>query len=285
MTKLETLVSKEDLLEEYNSGMSTCKLANKYGVTSTAVSCLLKKNPNYVARSNKINSKKYHCNDSYFESIDTQEKAYWLGFMSADGYVSNSKNGQKVVAMTLNPIDRGHIEKFRTAIDSNVPIHDYVYHGFTTTNGSRIMITSNKMFEDLVCHGVVEHKSNVLMPPSIEKEYYSSWILGYFDGNGSLWRQRNGGRNPQWNLSITSTDSVLNFILDVFEENNLLVHRPKLCKRKPEHIVSNFKIGGNILVPRIMDFLYSNISANIPLDRKYQKYLDCKTEILNSRSA
>ena len=41
----------------------------------------------------RLNRRKYNVNDSYFEKIDTEHKAYWLGFIYADGYIiKNEEN-------------------------------------------------------------------------------------------------------------------------------------------------------------------------------------------------
>ncbi len=72
-------------------------------------------------RSNKQNSRKYSVNDDYFSIIDTEEKAYWLGFIFADGYISN-KNGKRV-GITLKSSDRDHIIKFAKAISATYPVN------------------------------------------------------------------------------------------------------------------------------------------------------------------
>ena len=60
--------------------------------------------------------------------IDTEEKAYWLGFIYADGYIINSIKGKTSDAfgITLQEKDKGHLEKFKKSINSNHPILTYV---------------------------------------------------------------------------------------------------------------------------------------------------------------
>ena len=44
--------------------------------------------------------RKYNVNHDFFESINTEERAYWLGFISADGCISeryNYKNNKPYV--------------------------------------------------------------------------------------------------------------------------------------------------------------------------------------------
>lgn len=51
----------------------------------------------------------------FFKTIDTEEKAYWLGFLYADGSVSKDL---KAVTLELNIKDIDHIRKFKRAINS-----------------------------------------------------------------------------------------------------------------------------------------------------------------------
>lgn len=75
-------------MELYNSGLSTVKIGKMFGKHYSTVRNILINN-GVKLRSNKINSRKYTINENYFKNIDTEEKAYWLGFIYADGYISN----------------------------------------------------------------------------------------------------------------------------------------------------------------------------------------------------
>ena len=61
---------------------------------------------------------------TFFENIDTEEKAYWLGFMYADGYIisNNGRYGQEQIGITLSTKDLGHLEKFKQSIEATNPI-------------------------------------------------------------------------------------------------------------------------------------------------------------------
>lgn len=48
-----------------------------------------------------------------FENIDTEEKAYWLGFLYADGCVGSKESK---VELSLAEKDLRHMEKFRSFI-------------------------------------------------------------------------------------------------------------------------------------------------------------------------
>lgn len=144
---------------------------------------------------------------------------------------------------------------------------------------SRVIIESEQMFDDLVACGVVPHKTSILKPPAIDKKYFSSFILGYFDGDGSIYLTN--GRSPSYTVSIVGTDEMLMFIHNFFVEQGAISRQVSLHKRKQGQSVSYIRYGGNKLVLKILSLLYKDIDSNIPLKRKYTIYLKCKSKIFN----
>ena len=57
--------------------------------------------------------------DRYFQTIDTENKAYWLGFIYADGCVSKDLH---YLTIDLSIADIDHIEKFKNEIDAHQKI-------------------------------------------------------------------------------------------------------------------------------------------------------------------
>ena len=52
-------------------------------------------------------------NENIFDNIDTEEKAYWLGFIFADGYIETQKPNMKYsFEICLSCKDKHHLEKF-----------------------------------------------------------------------------------------------------------------------------------------------------------------------------
>lgn len=95
------------IIEKYNSGISGIEIAKELNVKPYVIYRILNKN-NIKVRSNKINSRRFYCNENSFSEVNSEESAYWLGFMYADGYVT--KNGY--VGLSLFIIDKSHLEKF-----------------------------------------------------------------------------------------------------------------------------------------------------------------------------
>jgi hypothetical protein len=71
-----------------------------------------------MGQGNKTNHpRKYSLNEDFFETIDSEAKAYWLDFLAADGHISD-----KAIILKLHNRDKTHVEKFRDALNSNAPI-------------------------------------------------------------------------------------------------------------------------------------------------------------------
>ena len=210
-------------------------------------------------------------NENIFNKIDSADKAYWLGFLSADGYIT--KNNQ--IGLTLSEIDKEHIEKFRKFIGANYEIKTYKPSktAWSENNYCRLLFTSKTMYEDLVNLGLTTNKTLDLKRPNIDNKYVLDYIRGFIDADGSLtsYLPKNK-KSKAYNLKITSQEDILLFILE-----NLNLSHLKIIKYKNKN-ASYISIGGNKQLDDIMDLIYKD--SNYYLDRKYDKYLEFK----NSRA-
>lgn len=122
----------------------------------------------------------YHCkwvqDDNYFEQIDTEEKAYFLGLIITDGNVYHN-----TMTLCLQGQDRYMLELFRDAIGSDKPIEQG--HG---NNNYIFRVSSRKMVSDLGRWGVVPRKSLVATPPVLDSGFDKHFWRGAMDGNGCL---------------------------------------------------------------------------------------------------
>lgn len=133
-------------------------------------------------------SKNY--NENYFDIIDTSQKAYFLGLMYADGYISHStrKNGSVyyIMSISLQVQDKSVLEKLRN--EMNRP-NELI---LVKTNGKRnpqyrFTVSGEKIHHDLEKHGCIERKSlNLQFPTTVPEELMSHFIRGYFDGDGCI---------------------------------------------------------------------------------------------------
>lgn len=267
-----SIEQKEEICKLYNEGKSTVDIGIIFNKTASSIAGYLTR-ANIKLRSNKDNSRKYLLNEDFFENIDSEHKAYWLGFMYADGYITN-KN-QIGISLSINDID--HLEKFNSSIFSNYPIHQYeIKQGYRPGNMyCRVLMTSNKMYNDLIAQGCVENKTNIIRTPNISKEMIRHFIRGYLDGDGCITTKRKSlNHSLEYKVSILGTEELLTYIKNFIEDNDVAKIN-KFHKRKSTHIVSNIELAGNKQVKHFLDLIYKD--STVYLDRKHDKYIDLKS--------
>lgn len=203
---------------------------------------------------------KYTVNTDYFKNIDTEEKAYWLGFIFADGCINQkfSKNGN-IKSMNLEIVlqakDEKHLVKFVKSLQSTHPIK-YKSVG----NGAyRVYITSTEICRDLIKLGCTPRKSLTVKFPRLDSHLIKHFIRGYSDGNATI------STRTRYILSSGSY-AFLEYVQTHFIEE-LKVTRVTLRKDSRNNNIQYEKSKSDTL--KILDYLYSN--ATVYLDRKYNK--------------
>ena len=209
------------------------------------------------------NKQGYPRDEFYFNKIDTEEKAYWLGFLYADGCV-HSNNYE----ISVNITDKEHIEKFKAAIKAfnhNITeIQDKRFQNAKTLY--QFSIRDKQLHQDLIKWGCIPQKSLLINKiPNIPRDYVSHFLRGYFDGDGSLHYLR--GTN-NYRISFVGTKDFLN---DIQKELQTNVSLQSNIAGKAYVL----QIAGRRQIERILNYLYNNSKENNRLNRKYQKYLDC----------
>lgn len=196
---------------------------------------------------------------SYFENIDSYEKAYFLGFIYADGSISSNINsGQKVFNFALQLQDKYILENLHKAmgLKTNIYIHK---------NSARLNVYDYKLYDDLAALGVLEDKSHKEFNfPHINEKYISSFILGYFDGDGCITIKKN-----QAGVSITcNSELFLKEMEKYLTKNNINCYIRRISKSTGYLFV--LYISGKESHLKFRDFIYKNYSDS--LIRKRDKF-------------
>jgi len=229
---------------------------------------------NIPRRSLKMMCTKYRVNHNYFNKVDSSEKAYWLGFIYADGYVTSDHK----VGIALGIKDREHLEKFRSAVKSTHPIKVYTSsHGYAdNTQYARILFSSEQMTSDLIKLGCFEHKSLILTFPTEEQvptDFLRDFVRGYIDGDGSI---TSGGKYQPLVIRVCGTFELLTGLKNYF--NTLLFPAYVSDKFEKRHKDSknnySLSISSKTKALAILDELYND--ASVYLDRKYTTYIERK---------
>jgi len=128
-------------------------------------------------------------NCDFFDLIDNEEKAYWLGFICADGCMNDKSNTLQIV---LQQGDHAHLKKLGNLLGVRVYKYEHFnsYHNKSFKTSS-LRVGNNNIWRDLLSVGVLPRKSKIQsfgtnIMNKIKTELRSHFIRGYFDGDGSV---------------------------------------------------------------------------------------------------
>lgn len=177
------MVDIKELIEYNNSGLTQKEMAKKLGISRTTLQRALRKNR--LSTPNYHNALKF--DNTVFDCIDTEEKAYWLGFLFADGNVSSTINN---VELSLAECDKEHLEKYRKFLKaqsevktSTIIVNEKEY------KRCRLTVTDAYFRQRLTELGCTPNKSLSLKFPKDVFEDDSliyDFIRGYVDGDGCI---------------------------------------------------------------------------------------------------
>lgn len=266
--KLSTILGLKQGVDEYikniNNSPSLTKICAKFHMNRKTLSDRLKELGYEVI--NHQNKLKF--NENVFDSIDTEEKAYWLGFIFADGYIAKNGNGFE---LSLSILDKDHLNKFNTFMQysgNNVKIGNLKLNGKEFSR-CRWSVKNKHLHETLISKGCVPTKSLILQFPSLgifsDTSLIKHFIRGYIDGDGCI--SYNNKDHTSMLLNILGTEDFLTGIKDNLpvKYNYVLGYNDLKQNNLTRTLIITGKNGLEILF-----YLYEN--ASIYLSRKYEKY-------------
>ena len=164
-------------------------------------------------------------NDDYFETIDTEDKAYFLGLLFADGNIYTARNR---VQITLANEDAYILQTFAKAIGYTGKMY------IDREKYSKLILPSKKMCEDLTKLGCTPNKSLTLeFPTEVPNELLHHFIRGYFDGDGHISKNKKLV-NPYYHINLTSSEQFVDKLKNVLKEQNVITGTSyKRYKDKP----------------------------------------------------
>lgn len=251
---------EKEFLKNNYLNMSNKELAEKLGRTNSAIQ--LK-----ISRWGLVRPEKYTYNRGYFDEIDTEEKAYWLGFIYADGCVTKTKVNAEL-SIELNIKDFNHLKKFNKSIGGNVEVGTrdrFDERTKNTYNMCFIRVYSIEFVDGLLKHGVFPNKHNDIKFPELRKDLVNHFIRGYFDGDGCISVEVRK-KIIRCDFSSKAKD-FLDSIRDILY--NEKIHTYYTLEKSG---VNRLCISGMIETDLFLKYIYKD--ATIYLDRKYSKWKD-----------
>lgn len=258
--------------EKYLEGETIEEITDKYfkdKYCSGEINMVLRKLG--ITRPNGIQAK---INHDYFENIDSEHKAYWLGFIYADGSITKKayEKGSYTYRLRMELMfeDKYILEQMALDLESNLKPKEY-YNDTSSFEGynkpkhtAYIMFSSKKMGEDLVKLGVVPNKTLILKSlPSIPDNLMKHFIRGYFDGDGSVYLTKDNTIKTAFYGTHDFINSIQDFLI-----KELDLTKKKITDQKEANV--SFVGMAKQESEKLYHYMYDE--ATIFLNRKYEKY-------------
>ena len=263
--KIITEELKQEIIKYYLSQPMTMKqVEDKYKLSHPTITKILKDIPKYTkAKLNNPNMKEH-----FFQDIDEEAKAYFLGLLISDGNVFKDDTGRQAsISITLDLKDEYMLEKFKEVLQANTSV------GYDGRGCGQIAVRSNIMAEDLAKYGVIPRKSYSTYLPKISCEMMPHLIRGIFDGDGSIMAKpspNNDGHNRfLHSISFCGTHKLMEDISNYSFEYLNLKQKPSVYDYKDRQL-SDFKIQNAKDMQTFGDWMYNY--STIYLNRKKDIY-------------
>lgn len=236
-------------------------------------------------RAFKLGIKYLQYDKEYFDKIDTIEKAYWLGFLYADGYVTSDNRW----GVELCYEDYNHLQKLLYAFNYN---GDLKTRERNDTKSCSFLINNKHMTGSLILNGVIPNKTYCLEFPNeniIPKKLYSHFIRGFFDGDGCVYITQNAKpRKDRGNKIYTrickginfvcKSENFINDLLHILNDNGINFHS-SINKRDNLYTITTSSLNE---IEKFYNYIYKNSNPNIRLERKFNKFNEIFNATTNS---
>lgn len=242
---------EKDVVFMYKSGKTSKEIGSVFGVCRQYVDKILHKNNVDMRRTG--NERKYTLDTNSFKSIDTDESAYWLGFLYADGYTRKNR----YFSVGLQTGDYNHLEKLKIFLKTNQPIE------YRTNNiGSkycRLQINCSEISKNLYNLGITPRRKNIeLTLSSLDQNKIHHFLRGLFDGDGDLSLNKQVRFSGRFDIMNWTNKTIC---------NTLNLKEKKICDGNGAYRVS---FSGRIQGIKVLDYMYND--SSIYLDRKHRIY-------------
>jgi hypothetical protein len=246
------------IIEDYQQWISISKISKTYSIDRKRIVRILKEN-GIVDHQNY----RFDFDRNIFKNIDNEVKAYWLGFLYADGSVYKSKdNISHHLTLKLSSKDIDHLYEFKKNFNFPQEIKLRKEYGFNKEfESARIRICSKEIVNDLISHGCFPNKTFTLVFPKLNEDMLNHFMRGYFDGDGSISISNN---NKQITI-LGNYDFLKKYQNYLMEYCN--INETKIGKKNKIYYLH---YGGNMQIDRIKKFLYKN--STVYLKRKKEVF-------------
>jgi hypothetical protein len=255
MTARTPKEQEEEIIRAYLAGASAKEAAACFGYSHRTGLNILRRY-GISSRTNSQVHRQYKINEDFFDTIDTEEKSYWLGFLTADGTISRGNR----IRLALQARDLDHLHKFVAALESDQPvvINEVPLNG-KIHSSALVQLNCKRLVSALEHLGVGERKSLTVtacefVPEKLVRHYWR----GLVDGDGCIKYDK---RAKKWYIGLAGSYGIVSAFAKYI--TSFVETKASILPRGAIFIID---YGGAALPQKVASILYTD--CNIFLDRK-----------------
>lgn len=265
----------------YKSGVSMNLIAKYFdpNMQGSVIKRVLSERGEFI-KGNRVSKDRF--NNKYFDIIDSEDKAYWLGFIWSDGNIHKrqreNRSEEYCFKLALSEVDKPHIEKFKKSLSSNQEVKRYKSSGFTKDRNN-FFTSEIRIYDRYFCsrlyddYNLTPYRTEIQsFINNIPEEQIRHFIRGVLDADGSISIYYNDSIKVC--VQFTTTYTINEFINNHFISKGLCSTKlkPYIRHKDRDSNCTTINYSGRVQATNILDYLYR--SSNISLDRKKDKFLD-----------
>lgn len=270
-------LDKDTIISLYKEGKSMRSIGQ---LLNCSMGCIKNKLIKYKCSIREKNEhKKFKVDSTFFNVIDSEAKAYFLGLMYADGCISKDSN---IFSICLQESDKNILESFLKVLKSDKSL--YIRENKDKREGFKhckkcyiLQVSDANLHFNLIDKGCIPQKTSTLRFPTKEQipsYLYSHFIRGFFDGDGSI-----SNNKTDSHFSIIGTLDMVKNIQNILI-NDVKVKETKISMYKCKiDTVYTLQYSGRRQILKILEWLYKD--ATYFIERKYNKFLYLKEKMTN----
>lgn len=240
---------QQKIIKLYKDGHSQVEVGIILGISHGSVSNVIRRH-GIPAHPRK---RKWTLNERYFETIDHPHKAYWLGFIAADGSILAGTQAEPRnpfgLRIKLASYDKNHLMRIAQDLESSAPIRE------VEDAKHRVEFYSTQLAEDLVKHGIIPNKTFTSSPWKGPYTLMPHYWRGVIDGDGHICEDSGRTGWPSPGVFLCGTFEMT----DGFREFAQAICGTKaqpLKTKAPSGLTWQIKVSGSWQVPLLLKSLY-----------------------------
>ena len=201
-------------------------------------------------------NRKIFFNERFFQSIDSEAKAYALGLMLTDGHLTKEMHRARISLTESDAYILSNIASYMD-FEGDIIVTKPSKDNYQVHNMHSLNLNSTMLCQDLVNLGLSSSKDNLLTLPNIPLKLQRHMLRGMWDGDGYI-------SKSECTFELSGRKELLESVVSCFVKNGLETN-PNIQKQKTIYRLRLYSI-------KHMDLIYKDSNPKLRLVRKFERY-------------